>query len=336
MPELLITFLDVGQGDSTVVVLPDGGGVLVDSAAGSAPLVVDYLERAQVNSLELVVITHSDLDHAGDVIEVINGFQGPIRRIAVLPDRVLKTDPQANRKYRVMLRELAQLLRNGVTYWEPYAGQMIQLGDIVVSALHPSQADHFDALSQGNQNDCSVTLRLEYSGARILLGADVQRQGWQWMVDRNTDLKADIFKFPHHGAWYDGDPSLSQVLELVDPSVVVISVGSKNGYGHPSIETLRLLRSLQTRVRFVCTQATNQCHGELEAAATHVRVLLPPDSSGGNSLQARQSCPCAGNVTVRISSNGVAISPTPEEHSRVIELFEKPQCREEAFNPSGI
>ena len=331
MPELLTTFLDVGQGDSTVAVLPDGGGVLVGSAVGSAPLVVDYLESAQVTSLELVVITHSDLDHAGDVIEVINGFQGPTHRIAVLPDRVLKTDPQANRKYRVMLRELAQLLRNGVTPWEPYAGQMIQLGDVVVSALHPSKADHFDALSQGKQNDCSVTLRLEYSGARILLGADVQRQGWQWMVDRNTDLKADIFKFPHHGAWYDGDPSLSQVLDLADPSVVVISVGSTNGYGHPSMDTLKLLRSVQARVRFVCTQVTNQCHGEPEAIASHVRALLPPESLGRYSFQNRRSCPCAGNVTVRISSNGVAISPTPEQHSRVIDLLERPQCREEAL-----
>ena len=330
MPELLTTFLDVGQGDSTVAVLPDGGGVLVDSAAGSAPFVVDYLERAQINSLELVVITHSDLDHAGDVIEVISSFQGRTLRIAVLLDRVLSTDPQTNRKYRVLLRDLAQLLRDGMIYWEPYAGQVIQLGDALVSSLHPSRADHFQALSQGNRNDCSVALRLEFEGARILLGADVQRQGWQWMVDRDTDLKADVFKFPHHGGWYSGDPSLSQILHLVDPSIVVISVGSTNGYGHPSTETLRLLRSAQAGVRFMCTQATKQCHTEIEVAATHIRALLPPESSGGYSFQNRRSCPCAGNVTVRISNNGVAISPTLKQHNRVIDVFENPQCREEA------
>ena len=330
MPELLTTFLDVGQGDSTVAVLPDGGGVLVDSAAGSAPIVVEYLERAQITSLELAIITHSDLDHAGDVIEVIKGFQGSTKKVAVLFDRVLTADAQADRKYRVMLRDLAQLLRRGIEYWAPYAGKEIQFGDVAVSVLHPSEADHAEALSQGNRNDCSVALRIDYAGTRILLGADVQRQGWQWMMDRNTNLKADVFKFPHHGARCDGEPSLRQVLDLVEPSMVIISVGSTNGYGHPSIETLRLLRSLQGKVRFVCTQATDQCHGELEAAATQARELLASESRGGHSSQNRVACPCAGNVTVRISSNGVAIIPTPEQHSGVIDLFEKPQCREEA------
>ena len=330
MPEMLVTFLDVGQGDSTIAVLPDGGGLLVDCAAGSAPIVVDHLEHAQITSLEIAVITHSDLDHAGGVIDVIKGFQGPTKRTVVLPDRAVQSDPQANRKYGVMLRDLAQLLRSGIARWEPYARNMIQLGDVVVSVLHPSVADHFEALSLRNQNDCSVVLRLEYAGARVLLGADVQRRGWQWMVDRNTDLKADVFKFPHHGAWYDGQPPLTRVLDLVDPSVVVISVGSTNSYGHPSIETLGLLRSLQGRVRFMCTQATNKCHSEPEAAASQVREFLPPESRGGHSFRNRSSCPCAGNVTVRISSNGIAIGPTPEQHKRVIDLFEKPQCREQA------
>ena len=327
MPELLTTFLDVGQGDSTVAMLPNGEGMLVDSAAGSAPIVVEYLERAQITSLELAVITHSDLDHAGDVIEVIKCFQGSTKRVAVLLDRVLTSDPQADRKYRVMLRDLAQLLRSGIEHWPPYAGNVIQFGDLMVSILHPSQADHAEALSQGNRNDCSVALRLDYAGSRILLGADVQRQGWQWMVDRNTDLRADVFKFPHHGAWYEGQPSLKQIVDLVKPSLMVVSVGSTNGYGHPSMETFRLLCSLQARVRFVCTQVTNQCHGEPEVTANQARELLPPESRGGHSFLNRRSCPCAGNVTIRISSDGVSMKPTPDQHSRVIDLFDNPQCR---------
>ena len=330
MPELLSTFLDVGQGDSTLVVLPEGGGVLVDCAAGSAPNVVDHLEQAQVTNLELLAITHSDLDHAGDCIDVIKGFQGQTLKLAFLPDRTLDSNRQANSKYRVLLRDMAAQLRRGTEFWMPYAEKVIHFGDVAVSVLHPTPADHLEALAQGNRNDSSVVLRIDYEGARILLGADVQRQGWQWMVDRNEDLKADVFKFPHHGAWYDEEPSLSQILDRVDPEVVVISVGSTNGYGHPSPETLRLLRSRQDRVRFVCTQVTSRCHGDPEAMATQVRELLPPESRGRHSSQTRRSCPCAGNVMIRISSNGIEINPTPEQHSRVIDLFERPQCREEA------
>ena len=328
MPESLATFLDVGQGDSTIVVLADGGAVLVDCPAGSAQTVVDHLDRAQGTSLELVVITHSDLDHAGGVIDVIKGFSGPTKRIAALIDRPITTDLQANRKYRLLLRELAQLQRRGIALWKPYAGKVIHFEGLSVSVLHPSEADRMDALSYSNQNDCSVVLRLDYAGVRILLGADVQQRGWRWMVERNADLKADVFKFPHHGAWYDGEPSLRHVLELVDPSEVVISVGSTNGYRHPSFETLRLLRSLHTSVRFLCTQATNKCHSNPEAAAIQARDSLPPENRGGHSFRNSRSCPCAGNVTVHILGNGYEISPSLEQHDRVIALFDKPQCRE--------
>ena len=328
-PELLTTFLDVGQGDSTVASLPNGGGMLVDCPAGSAPAVVDYLERAQIANLELAVVTHSDLDHAGGVVQVIKGFHGQTHRIAVLPDRPLTSDPQDNKKYSVMLRELAQLIRSGVTRWEPYSGNRIYLGGVLVSVLHPSDADHLEALALRSQNDCSVALRMDYAGIRILLGADVQRMGWQWMINRDTDLKADVFKFPHHGAWYDGEPSLRQVLELVDPSVVVISVGSTNSYQHPASETLSFLRSIQAKVRFVCTQATNQCHADPGTIAAQVYDLLPIESRGGHSSLNQRSCPCAGNVTVRISEDGISMGPTTEEHKRVIDLFATPQCRKE-------
>ena len=330
MPELLMTFLDVGQGDSTIAVLPDGGAVLVDCPAGSAPTVVDYLESAEITSLELVVITHSDIDHAGGVVQVIKSFRGPTQRIAFLLDRVLKPDPLTEKKYNVMLRELSQLLRDGIMCSEPYAGQAIQFGDVAVSVLHPSRADRLQALAQRNPNDCSVVLRVEYAGHRVLLGADVERTGWHWMVERSEGLKADIFKFPHHGAWHDGEPNLRQILDLVDPSIVVISVGSTNGYGHPSGETLRLLRSLHTTVRFVCTQATTRCHGDPGAISHQVAGLLPNESLGRQSSRNSRSCPCAGNVSVRIANDGVTVSPTPAQHKRVIDLFDNPQCRESA------
>ena len=122
--------------------------------------------------------------------------------------------------------------------WHPYAGNAIQFGNVKVSVLHPSEADHLSALSRSDPNASSVVLKIECSEASILLGADVERLGWKAILDRGADLNADVFKFPHHGAWYDGTPSLQQILDQVNPSLVVISVGSTNSYGHPSVETL--------------------------------------------------------------------------------------------------
>ena len=331
MPDLVVKFLDVGQGDSTLVVLPNGDGVLVDCAAGAAPYVVEQLEQTQVTNLELMVITHSDQDHAGGCMDVVKSFGGQILRLAILHDRVLNSNEQSNKRYRVLLRDLvSQLLRCKTKRWLPYAGKSILLGEVTFSVLHPSDVDHLDAVACGNPNDSSIVLMIEYAGSRILLGSDVQRRGWQWMLERDTDLKADVFKFPHHGAWYSGEPSLQKVMERVDPAVVVISVGTSNSYGHPSPETLRLLRSLQGSVRFMCTAATPQCHGTPEAMSTQVRELMPPESQGGYSYKKPQFCPCAGHVTIHISSSGVEVHPTPEQHGRVIELFETPQCRDES------
>ena len=328
MPELSAIFLDVGQGDSTVVVLPDGGGLLVDCPAEAAPAVVDQLEKAQVTSLNLVVVSHSDLDHAGGIVDVIKGFQGETVKVAFFPDRVRDPNRRAGIKYRRLLQNLAGLVRKGVELLcEPHAGEMIEFGDVTVSILHPAKADRLDALAQDNPNDISITLRVDYAGARILLPADLQRQGWQWMLDRGEVLKADVFKFPHHGSWYNGEPSLSKILDLVEPSVVVISVGSTNSYRHPSIETLRLLRSHHGSVRFLCTQATNKCHGEPENIASQARALLPQENQGGQSFRNQRSCPCAGTITVRLSAGEVTTSPTVAEHSRVIDLFADPQCR---------
>ena len=175
--ELVATFLDAGQGDSTIATLPNGTGILVDCPIGSAQLVVDYLESSHIAYLELVVVTHSDSDHAGGVVQVIKSFQGPTRRIAILPDRTLTQDAQSNRRYGVMLRELAQMLRLGIARWEPYEGNLIEFGDVVVSVLHPSAADHFEALSLRNHNDSSIVLRIDYSGARILLAAACAAEG---------------------------------------------------------------------------------------------------------------------------------------------------------------
>ena len=327
MAELRATFFDVGQGDSTFVALSNESGMLVDCAPGSASTVVDYLEEAQIEDLELLVVTHSDLDHAGDIVTVARAFPGLVRRLAFLPDRPLPPDPQTNTKYRTLLQELAELLLDGTEPWSPYAGNEISIGDVTVSVLHPSLADHLLALSRSDQNASSVVLRIQSTEASILLGADVERRGWKAILDRGENLKADVFKFPHHGAWYDGTPSLMQVLDQVAPSLVVVSVGSTNVYGHPAVETLNLLRSRNSEARFVCTQATTRCHNDPEAVSHLATALLPPESLGGQSTRNNRSCPCAGNVTVRVGSDGVAVNPTLEQHSSVIDLFSSPQCR---------
>jgi len=323
--ELTVAFLEVDRGDATVVLTPGGSeAMLVDCGMGSAASVLDFLQQARVRLLKLVVITHSDLDHVGGVVELLKNFKGQTEYLAFLPDRVRQANIDADRNYRVLLREIAQLLRDGIVYSSPYAGEEFKFDELVVSILHPTAAEFFDALSQNNRNDASVVLRLEYQECRILLGADVQKQGWQWMKDRSTDLAADIFKFPHHGAWYDGNPSLSEILDLIHPSTVIISVNSNNRYNHPSIETLQLLQTHSAIARFACTQATAKCHKELSSVSSKARSILKGVSW---QTQVSESCPCAGTIIAHVSKGAVDLIPSQEQHQLIIKLLDHPQCK---------
>lgn len=227
----------------------------------------------------------------------------------------------------MLLQDLAQLIREGVQYHSPYTGEVTEFGQVSVSILHPNPEDHSDGLARSQRNDCSIVVRLEYAGSRVLLAADIESQGWQWILDRNTDVRADVLKFPHHGAWHEGGPQLDEIIDAVEPSVVVISVGSTNSYGHPANSVLEALRSRQGHLRMLCTQATPKCHSGLQEVAATARSLLSDNSRGGHSFRRSDACPCAGHVTVRLSSAGVDISPTLSEHESIIDLFESPQCR---------
>lgn len=261
---LNVAFLDVSQGDSTVIILPDSrSAILVDCPEGQAPVVFDFLEAHRIQVIEYAFITHSDFDHAGGMVDLINQFRsegGEVRYLAYLHDR-----PSIGKKHKDLLRGLAKIERTGIQEFYPYASdRIVKIDETLLQILHPTRADCSDALAMANRNDISVVLRIEYAGRRVLLGADVQGQGWRWITDRRTDLQAAIFKFPHHGAWYDEGILIPELLNRIRPSYVIISVGTrrKGGYIHPSEKTFAELRARRDTLRFLCTQATFQCHSD--------------------------------------------------------------------------
>jgi competence protein ComEC len=252
-PEITVAFLDVGQGDSAVIILPDqSSAIVVDCFRDS--VAIDYLEGKGVNTLSYVFLTHTDLDHIGGVVGLLENF-GQVDGIGYNHD----TPKVARGKRRSILQHLVQLVRmRDLKVCSPRSGQSWTFQDVAVDVLHPDDLDTKEAELSGDTNNASVMLRATFAGRRVLLAADIEGRGWQWVVERNTDLRADVFKFPHHGAWYDASgrqPSLGEVLRQVNPGMVVISVGTHNPYNHPNPKTLEILRSYP-RLRFVCTEAT--------------------------------------------------------------------------------
>lgn len=306
-PEVKIAFLDVGQGDSTVIVLPDRASAVVVDCSRSAATTIDYLEGEGVTRLEYLFVTHTDVDHIGGAASLV---QNLVPSIGIANN--YDTPRIVNKRRRTILRQLLQLSKkHGFTTCSPRSGWRWNFQDVVIDLLHPSDHNAKEAQLNDDPNNASMILKVSYGDQRVLLAADVEGQGWQWVLDRNTDLRAEVLKFPHHGAWYNSQdrfPPLNDVLQRIDPNLVVISVGTDNQYRHPSIETLQLLRS-QLQRRCLCTEATPRCHDALRYEDGH--------------------CECAGTVEVVLGNATMHVSPSQTQHGKRIESFDTPQCREE-------
>lgn len=265
---LSVAFLDVGQADCTVVVLPcpkpqsDVFAVLVDCPSDTGPA-YDYMRRAGVTHVTDVLVTHSDQDHiagTGELIDNCRAIGIGVGRLAYLHD----TSAIAHQKRRrAILRHLLQTARRaGIRTVSPSTGQRwAPAADVIIEILHPDDEDLKQAQLDGSPNDASILVKMSYAGRHVLVTGDLGGKGWARVIQRGTNLSADFLRFPHHGAWYDpaaGEPSLPDVLAKIDPEVVVFSVGTTNGYGHPDLRSVQLLDSMP-KVRFAHTQQTPRC-----------------------------------------------------------------------------
>jgi competence protein ComEC len=214
-PVVRISFLDVGQADATVVESPDGKVALVDGGRGTWD-VVRMLQQGGVDTVDLVVATHADMDHIG-------GLDGVL---IDLPVRYYLDNgrPHTTREYA----ELMDVVEwSGVRYLEPVA-RTITLGDVNIRVLPPWPGAR-------TQNDASVGLLVEYGAFRALLVGDAEQGALNHWLRLGVPTVA-VLKASHHGARNGVTPGWVQATK---PRVVVISVGADNAYGHPHPYALR-------------------------------------------------------------------------------------------------
>lgn len=213
---LRVAFLDVGQGDATLV-QAGGAAVLVDAGPPGAP-VARHLRRFGVRRLDALVVTHDALDHHGSAVQAV----------AAAPPRLLLDGGAPARLRAAAARRVA-----------PAAGQTLRLGPLTLRVLWPPATP---AEPGADPNDRAVVLEAEAGGTRVLLPADAESP-----VLGGADLRAaHVLKVGHHGSADDG---LGSVLARVAPRVAVISAGAGNRHGHPAPATLAALARLPRVLR---------------------------------------------------------------------------------------
>lgn len=222
--DLVIRFLDVGQGDAVLIQGPDGKTALDDGGRSEARM-RQFLARYGVRSLDLLVASHTDADHA----------TGLIVGARLTPKLFLNNGLAGiTRTYRTLLATLKQAGTPGLQADE----RVIRLGSVELTVLPPPPG-----LPVGNQNLHSVGLLVRSGNFRALLTGDsetAETQGWLRRHPTETLGPIDMYKSIHHGA-ANGDNAAW--LAAVRPRNVVVSVGP-NSYGHPTRQALSLYRQV--------------------------------------------------------------------------------------------
>ena len=217
---LLVTFLDVGQGDCTFLRSPSGKTMLVDGGPdGSFPVIDKYLTSLGVVGLDVVMASHVHADHIGGLISVVDTY--PIGDFYYPP-----FDADSETYFNL----LDALKESQATVHQPYAGvdTLIPWDEQVeVRILAPYDTIYDDF------NDTSYIIRVSYGNTAVLLTGDSTDLGEKLALKAQPDhyFKADVLKVAHHGS---SDSTFEKFLDAVSPAIAVISVGRGNDYGHPN------------------------------------------------------------------------------------------------------
>jgi competence protein ComEC len=224
---LTVSFLDVGQGDATLVQHPDGSALLFDGGRADAR-VARLLRQSGVRRLSMVVATHASADHHGGLGEVLRRFP-----VGLLVDG---GDGTPDPTFR---RLLADARERGIPVRAARAGQELRAGAVAVRILSPPPRPPGPAPEDPNPR--AVVAIVSSARFDLMLSADAESPTLAAL-----DLPdVEAIKVPHHGS---ADPGLAAVLRTLRPEVAVIEVG-ENSYGHPHPETLRTLERLVPHVR---------------------------------------------------------------------------------------
>lgn len=224
-----IYFLDVGQGDSELIELPGNVKFLIDGGPdgkviGNLEDIFSYFDRR----IDLVVMSHAQLDHFGGLLEVLKRYQ-----VGAFVWSGIKNDTASFSELEKVLGE------NKIPQIVLAEGDRIRYQENNLEIIYPPG----DLSAVKNINDAALVLKFSSDNGKALFTADIGDKIEKYLSQK-YDLQADILKVAHHGSKYS---SMESFLKEIQPKISVIEVG-KNSYGHPTSDVLARLSDVGSKI----------------------------------------------------------------------------------------
>lgn len=232
---LEVITLDVGQGDAAVIRFPDKRTMLIDGGIRRVyydekkqkqvaydvgeRVIEPYLDVYGIRELDLVMLTHPDIDHGGGLAYILQNFA--VKRVLGISDAALNS--QTHRRLRSIVQE------KGIPYAYVYAGEIELTPTATLNLLHPIDSASTNLMDK-DTNDDSLVVKISYGEVDILFTGDIGAKGESRLIASGQDLRSEILKVPHHGS---RTSSSAAFLDAVQPRHAIFSLGKGNRYQFP-------------------------------------------------------------------------------------------------------
>lgn len=219
-----VDFIDVGQGDCTLIV-SDDQVILVDGGeSGEAENIINFLKNKNIREIDCCIATHPHTDHIGSLAQVFSEFEIIDVIMPEIPEKLIPT----TKTYEKFMRSTAENARN---VYPAQPGETYEYGGIKIEILGP--VGKYD-----NLNDYSVVSRVKYGNTSVMLTGDAETPAEKDILKKDFDCSADLLKVGHHGS---RTSTSEEWLDAVNPQYAVISCGANNDYGHPHKQLVKRL-----------------------------------------------------------------------------------------------
>ena len=221
--EFSVHFINVGQGDCTLIKTPDGNMLIDAGENGYETTVLEYMQSQDVDNLKYLVATHPHSDHIGGVAEVLEAV--PVENV-IMP-KLSKNNTPTTATYEKMLTAIKNSSAKVIS---AKPGNSYSFGAADFTVLAPFEQDE-------NLNNMSVVLRLTYNGYSFMFSGDAEKEVEKQILNADFDISADVYKGAHHGS---STSNSKKFVRAVNPTYAVLSYEEGNSYGHPHRETVDL------------------------------------------------------------------------------------------------